>query len=187
MSESAWLNLQNTFWLCKTKHTQFDKQSFRTASNQTLQILPRQLDTIKQSIPNQFPTLFNGLSNMKKHYSTKLKLGAKPWPVHTQEHTPTTEGQSPNSTNRANGSHFKSLNPLMVCCLDGGSQSKWGIRICVDLTPLNQSIFREVTIPKVETIVPTPTFRSKFSQKMTQTVVSGRSSWIQLLVSWLYL
>ena len=42
-----------------------------------LHILPRQLDTIGQSIPNPFPTLFNSMGNIEGHYSIKLKPGVK--------------------------------------------------------------------------------------------------------------
>lgn len=190
MSESAWLNLQNTFQLGKTKqkiygpdHLPLDvvgvadlPMSFkgntctqpvfiiRNLRNnllglpaiKLLQILPRQLDTIGQSIPDQFPNFFNGLGNMKGHYSIKLKPGAKPFALYTPRSIPLPlrdKVQTELTRMEQMGVISKVQTPTPWCAaMVVVPKANGGVRICVDLKPLNQSVLREVhPLPKVET------------------------------------
>ena len=121
-----------------------------------LQILPRQLDTIGQSIPDQFPNLFNGLGNMKGHYSIKLKPGAKPFALYTPRSIPLPlrdKVQTELTRMEQMGVISKVQTPTPWCAaMVVVPKANGGVRICVDLKPLNQSVLREVhPFPKVET------------------------------------
>ena len=121
-----------------------------------LQIIPVQLDTIGKNIPDQFPDLFTGLGTMEGQYTIKLKPGAKPFAIYTPRSTPLPlrdKVQAELTKMEQMGVISKVQTPTPWCAaMVVVPKTSGGVRICVDLKPLNKSVLREVhPLPKVET------------------------------------
>ena len=121
-----------------------------------LQIIPMQLDTVVGNIPDQFPDLFKGLGTMKGQYTIKLKPGAKPFALYTPRSIPLPlrdKVQAELRKMEQMGVISKVQTPTPWCAaMVVVPKSSGGVRICVDLKPLNQSVLREVhPLPKVKT------------------------------------
>ena len=107
-----------------------------------LQIIPVQLDTIGKNIPDQFPDLFTGLSTMEGQYTIKLNPGAKPFAIYTPRSTPLPlrdKVQAEVTKMEQMGVISKVQTPTPWCAaMVVVPKTSGGVRICVDLKPLNQ-------------------------------------------------
>ena len=117
--------------------------------------IPTPVDTVKQSLTEQYPALFTGLGTFKHAYTIKTKESAQPFSLFTPRNVPLPLR--------------KKVKDELVCMESLGVISRveqptdWcagmvvvlkksgDVRICVDFRPLNESLLREVhPLPTVE-------------------------------------
>ena len=116
-----------------------------------LKILQR-LDAVgaeKEKIQAQYPKVFKGLGNIGGEYKIELREGAIPYSLYTPRNVPIPLRQK---VKEELESISKVSKPTQWCAGMVIVPKKSGdVRICVDLTALNDSVLREVhPIPKVD-------------------------------------
>jgi len=113
------------------------------------------VESTTNSIPSQFPELFQGLGTMKAEYEIRIKQDAKPHALFSACRIPIPLRQKVKqelTQKEATGVISKVDQPTNWCAGMVVVQKKsGGVRICVDLKPLNQNVLREVhPMPHVE-------------------------------------
>ena len=108
-----------------------------------------------QTIHAKFPSLLRGLGTLGDAYTIKLKEDAVPYSLYTPRNVAIplrVKVKSELNRMEANGIISRVTEPTSWCAGMVVVPKKEGsVRICVDLKPLNQSVFREVhPIPKVD-------------------------------------
>ena len=114
-----------------------------------------QIDSIQKSIPDQYPSLFEGLGTFKGEYRIELKSSAKPFALFTPRIVPLPlrdKVHAELTRMETLGVISKVEKPTSWCAAMVVVPKKSGsVRICVDFRPLNESVLREVhPIPKVD-------------------------------------
>ncbi|UYV65638.1 K02A2.6-like [Cordylochernes scorpioides] len=123
--------------------------------------LVRRINIVKDHAPTKldpmlkFPKLFNGLGKINIPYEIKLKEGAKPYSIYTPRRVPIPlmkelqmelERMTSNGVIEKVEGSSEWCSPMVLVAKPSGK-----LRICVDLSILNQNILREIhPIPVVE-------------------------------------
>ena len=107
------------------------------------------------SIPSQFPELFQGLGTMKAEYEIKINPDATPYALFSARRIPIPlrhKVEQELKQMEVTGVISKVDQPTDWCAGMVVVQKKsGGVRICVDLKPLNPNVLREVhPMPHVE-------------------------------------
>lgn len=109
----------------------------------------------KETIFEQYPSVFNGLGNMGEEYEIQLQPGAKPYALYTPRNVPLPlrpKVQQELDRMESLGVISKIDKPTEWCAGMVVVPKKNGaLRICVDLKPLNENVLREIhPLPKVD-------------------------------------
>lgn len=127
----------------------------RTASVR-LKLIAR-VDTInKETVTKAYPKLCEGLGRVQKPYTIKLKPDAKPFSLKVPRRVPLPlMGKVKEELDRMEGLGVISRvdEPTDWCCgmVVAPKKDKEKVRICVDMTPLNESVCRErYILPSVD-------------------------------------
>ena len=136
---------------------------------QGLQLLTQADSVSTKSIPDQFPTLFQGLGTFQEEYEIKLKPDATPFALYTPRNVPLPLRKKVEleiQRMEALGVIAKVDEPTPWCAGMVVVPKKSGdVRICVDFRPLNESVLREVhPLPKVEETLAKLTGATVFSK-----------------------
>ena len=110
------------------------------------------------SIKQQFPNLFTGLGTLQGDYEIKLTPGAKPFSLGTARNIPLPlrdKVKQELNDMEAQGVISKVQNPTQWCAgMVIVSKKSGGVRVCVDLKPLNRCVLREYhPLPKVDEVL----------------------------------
>ena len=120
-------------------------------------------------IPDQFPSLFEGLGNFQREYTIKMKDDAKPFALFTPRNVPLPLRKKVKAELQcieSLGVIRKVDEPTPWCAGMVMVPKKSGeVRICVDFRKLNESVLREVhPLPKVEDTLAKLTGATTFSK-----------------------
>ena len=121
------------------------------------------------SIKQQFPSLFTGLGTLQGDYEIKLKPDAKPFSLGTARNIPLLlrdKVKQELSNMEAQGVISKVQQPTQWCAgMVIVSKKSGGVRVCVDLKPLNRCVLREYhPLPKVDKVLAQLTGATMFSK-----------------------
>ena len=121
------------------------------------------------SIKQQFPTLFTGLGTLQGDYEIKLKPDAKPFSLGTARNIPLPlrdKVKQELNDMEAQGVISKVQQPTQWCAgMVIVSKKSGGVRVCVDLKPLNRCVLREHhPLPKVDEVLAQLTGATMFSK-----------------------
>ena len=121
------------------------------------------------SIKQQFPSLFTGLGTLQGDYEIKLKPDAKPFSLGTARNIPLPlrdKVKQELSNMEAQGVISKVQKPTQWCAgMVIVSKKSGGVRVCVDLKPLNRCVLREYhPLPKVDEVLAQLTGATMFSK-----------------------
>ena len=120
-------------------------------------------------IKQQFPSLFTGLGTLQGDYEIKLQPDAKPFSLGTARNIPLPlcdEVKQELNDMKAQGVISKVQNPTQWCAGKVIVPKKsGGVRVCVDLKPLNRCVLREYhPLPKVDEVLAQLTGAVMFSK-----------------------
>ena len=115
-------------------------------------------DDLAGSIKQQFPSLFTGLGTLQGDYEIKLCPGAKPFSLGTARNIPLPlrdKVKQELNDMEAQGVISNVQNPTQWCAgMVIVSKKSGGVRVCVDLKPLNRCVLREYhPLPKVNEVL----------------------------------
>ena len=103
---------------------------------------------VDNPVANNFPELFHGLGKVKEEYEIKLKPNAKPYSLFSARRVPIPlrdKVQAELQQMEAAGVISRVDRPTSWCAGMVVVQKKsGGVRICVDLKPLNENVLREI-------------------------------------------
>ena len=121
---------------------------------QALELLT-QVEAIRQSVPDQYPSLFTGLGTFPGTYEIQLQPDAQPFALFTPRNVPIPlrkKVQEEISRMESLGVISRVSKPTQWCAGMVVVPKKSGsVRICVDFRPLNESVLREThPLPKVD-------------------------------------
>ena len=121
------------------------------------------------SIKEQFPNLFTGLGTLQGDYEIKLRPGAKPFSLGTARNIPLPlcdKVKQELNDMEAQGVISKMQNPTQWCAgMVIVSKKSGGVRVCVDIKPLNRCVLREYhPLPKVNEVLAQLTGAVMFSK-----------------------
>ena len=113
---------------------------------------------VKAEIVQRYPSLFEGLGNLGEEYEIKLKSDAKPQAIFTPRHVPLpmlAKVQQEMERMESMGVISKVDKPTPWCAgMVAVPKKSGGVRICVDMKPLNLGILREVhPLPMVDEVL----------------------------------
>ena len=114
------------------------------------------LNSVSQSIPDQYPTLFTSLGTFPEAYDIKLVPDAQPFALFTPRNVPLplrkkVEEELARMESLQVISKIDEPTPWCAGMVIVPKKSSDSVRICVDFRPLNDSVLREVhPLPKVE-------------------------------------
>ena len=128
------------------------------------------IETVNTPIPEQYPSLFNGLGTFPECYEIKLKQDAQPFALFTPRSVPLplrkkveeelTRMESLNVISRVDKPSQWCAAMVVVPKRNSGT-----VRICVDFRALNECVLREVhPLPKVEETLAQLTGATVFSK-----------------------
>ena len=137
-------------------------------------------------IKARFPKVFNGLGTMGEEYTIKLQEGAKPHAIYTPRNVPLplrdkAEKELQRMEELGVIEKVTEPTPWVAGMVATSKPKSDGVRICVDLRHLNESVLREVyPIPKVDDVLAQMSGAKLFSKLDAN---SGRFRWPRNLES----
>ena len=123
----------------------------------------------ERSIKQSFPNLFTGLGTLGKEYTIKLKQGATPYALHTARRVPIPLRKKVEEEllrMQATGIISPVDDPSPWCAgMVVVPKPSGAVRICVDLTHLNQNVLREYhPLPNIDDTLAQLTGARKFTK-----------------------
>ncbi len=117
--------------------------------------LIQHIESVNDDIPSQYPELFTGLGTFKGEYKIRLKPEAYPFALNTPRNVPLPlrkKVEEELERMEQLGVISKVSKPTEWCAgMVVVPKSSGGVRICVDLKPLNESVLREFhPLPKID-------------------------------------
>ena len=114
------------------------------------------IEMVDAPIPEQYPSLFNGLGTFPESYEIRLKQDAKPFALFTPRSVPLplrkkVEDELARMESLNVISRVDEPTPWCAAMVVVPKRNSETVRICVDFRPLNECVLREVhPLPKVE-------------------------------------